>query len=54
MQLENVKDMNPRERAFYQTRVEAHLASYNKPEIWGPIIAEYLEKTNYRQMRIVG
>ena len=53
LDLDDIKNMNPRERAFYQTRVEAHLASYNKTEVWGPIIAEYL-KTNYRHLRIVG
>ena len=51
--LKDVKEMNKRERAYYQQRVERHQSSYINPEVWGPIISAYLRKS-YKHSRIVG
>lgn len=48
-----LQQMTAREKTFYFSRKEAYSDSYNLPEVWGPIISNYL-KDKYKSTRIVG
>lgn len=49
----DVAELTPKERTFYESRIEAWELSFNSAEMWGPVIAAYL-KQSYKQTRIVG
>ena len=48
-----IKDMTPRERGLYEEQVQAFENSYNEIDVWGPIIAKWLN-TKFKSTRIVG
>ena len=45
--------MRKNERAHFENMVKKHEESYADPEVWGPIIAQYL-RSSYKHTRVVG
>ena len=51
--VERVSEMTPRERALYENYVAEYEERYSDPEVWGPIIAKWLN-SKFKSTRIVG